>query len=149
MEDITDKTIKVYAGFLEYADHFNGAAAIETPEFMAARLDDFGGPDSYNHYAVGWAHARLGKGGNVVLFVDGENVGEGRVGATAAMIFSADDTCDVGMEGGAVVSEDYGPGGNEFTGEVNWVKIDLDAAAEDLDHLITPEERLQLAMARQ
>ena len=37
--------------------NFNGAAALETPEFMAARLDDFGGPDSYNHYAVGWAHA--------------------------------------------------------------------------------------------
>ena len=36
---------------------FNGAAAIETPEFMTERLDDFGGPDSYNHYAVGWAHA--------------------------------------------------------------------------------------------
>ena len=37
--------------------NFNGAAALETPEFMLARLDDFGGPDSYNHYAVGWAHA--------------------------------------------------------------------------------------------
>jgi arylsulfatase A-like enzyme len=36
---------------------FNGAAAIEMPAFMAARLGDFGGPDSYNHYAVGWAHA--------------------------------------------------------------------------------------------
>ncbi len=24
---------------------------------MAERLDQFGGPDSYNHYAVGWAHA--------------------------------------------------------------------------------------------
>ena len=37
--------------------NFNGAAAIETPEFMMERLDAFGGPDSYNHYAVGWAHA--------------------------------------------------------------------------------------------
>ena len=37
--------------------NFNGAAAIETPEFMIERLDEFGGPDSYNHYAVGWAHA--------------------------------------------------------------------------------------------
>jgi arylsulfatase len=91
----------------------------------------------------------LGKGGEVRLFVDGEQVGEGRVAATAAMIFSADDTCDVGKEGGAVVSEDYGPRGNEFSGEVNWVQIDLDAAAEDLDHLITPEERLHIAMARQ
>jgi arylsulfatase len=48
----------------------------------------------------------------------------------------------------AVVSEDYGPRGNEFNGEVNWVQIDLDEAAEDLDHLITAEERLRIAMAR-
>src|SRR5437016_279832 len=37
--------------------NFNGAAAIETAEFLSARLDKLGGPDSYNHYAVGWAHA--------------------------------------------------------------------------------------------
>ncbi len=37
--------------------NFNGMAALETPEFMAERLDKFGGPESYNHYAVGWAHA--------------------------------------------------------------------------------------------
>jgi arylsulfatase A-like enzyme len=36
---------------------FNGMGAIQTPEFMAERLDKFGGPESYNHYAVGWAHA--------------------------------------------------------------------------------------------
>ena len=35
----------------------NGAAAIETAEFMASRIDDFGTPKAYNHYAVGWAHA--------------------------------------------------------------------------------------------
>jgi arylsulfatase A-like enzyme len=97
----------------------------------------------------GYDGGGLGKGGNVQLFLDGAKVGEGRVDATAAMIFSADDTCDVGMEGGAVVSEDYGPRGNEFTGEVNWVQIDLAEAAEDLDHLISPEERLHIAMARQ
>jgi arylsulfatase len=32
---------------------------------------------------------------------------------------------------------------------VNWVQIDIDEAAEDLDHLITPEERFRIAMARQ
>jgi arylsulfatase A-like enzyme len=37
--------------------NFNGAAALETPEFMIERLDQFGGPESYSHYAVGWAHA--------------------------------------------------------------------------------------------
>lgn len=37
--------------------NFNGAADIETPEFLMAHLDELGGPVSYNHYAVGWAHA--------------------------------------------------------------------------------------------
>jgi arylsulfatase len=37
--------------------NFNGLAALETPEFLMARLDKLGGPQSYNHYAVGWAHA--------------------------------------------------------------------------------------------
>ena len=35
----------------------NGAAAMETTEFMASRIDQFGTPEAYNHYAVGWAHA--------------------------------------------------------------------------------------------
>ncbi len=35
----------------------NGAFGLETTEFMAARIDEFGTPAAYNHYAVGWAHA--------------------------------------------------------------------------------------------
>ncbi|MGC1987733.1 MAG: arylsulfatase, partial [Candidatus Acidiferrales bacterium] len=35
----------------------NGGAALETMEFLIAQIDKLGGPDSYNHYAVGWAHA--------------------------------------------------------------------------------------------
>jgi arylsulfatase A-like enzyme len=35
----------------------NGAAGVETTEFMASRIEDFGTPKAYNHYAVGWAHA--------------------------------------------------------------------------------------------
>ena len=35
----------------------NGALGIETTEFMAERIDLFGTPDAFNHYAVGWAHA--------------------------------------------------------------------------------------------
>jgi arylsulfatase len=91
----------------------------------------------------------LGKGGDVTLFVDGQQVGAGRVDATAAMIFSADDTCDVGSEGGALVTPDYGPGSNHFTGTVNWVQIDVAGAAHDDDHLITADERIRVAMARQ
>jgi arylsulfatase len=35
----------------------NGAGALETTEFMASKIDLFGTPEAYNHYAVGWAHA--------------------------------------------------------------------------------------------
>ena len=37
--------------------NFNGMAALETPEFMISKMDEFGSPSSYNHYAVGWAWA--------------------------------------------------------------------------------------------
>jgi arylsulfatase len=95
-----------------------------------------------------YAGPGLGKGGHVSLFVEGEKVGEGDVAATAAMIFSADDTCDVGKEGGALVAEDY-PVPNDFSGEVNWVEIDVDEAASDEDHRLTPDELLRVAVARQ
>jgi len=37
--------------------YFNQVQALETPEYLTERLDKLGGPESYNHYAVGWAHA--------------------------------------------------------------------------------------------
>jgi len=91
----------------------------------------------------------LGKGGDVTLYVDGAKAGEGRVEATQPMVFSADETLDIGSDGSTPVSDDYGPQDNAFSGEVRWVQLAIDEAAEDLDHLITPEERLHIAMARQ
>ncbi len=35
----------------------NGMPGIETTEFLLSKIDDFGTPEAYNHYAVGWAHA--------------------------------------------------------------------------------------------
>jgi arylsulfatase A-like enzyme len=90
----------------------------------------------------------MGKGGTATLYLDGVEVGSGTIEATAAMIFSADDTCDVGRENGALVADDY-PVPNAFTGEINWVEIDVGAAAQDADHRIDPEELLRVAMARQ
>jgi arylsulfatase A-like enzyme len=89
----------------------------------------------------------LAKGGNAVLYLDGKTVGEGRVETTVPMVFSADETCDVGKGTGSAVSPDYDPKDNEFSGEVNWVQIDLEKDSHD--HLISPEERFKVAMARQ
>jgi arylsulfatase len=53
----------------------------------------------------------------------------------------------VGADTASPVADDYTA--SVFTGTVNWVQIDLGEDAEDADHLITPEERLRVAMARQ
>jgi hypothetical protein len=89
----------------------------------------------------------LAKGGTVTLYVDGEQVGEGRVEAIVPMAYSADETCDLGFDSGSSVSDDYSTESSTFTGSVNWVQLDI--GADDNDHLITPEQRLQVAMARQ
>jgi arylsulfatase len=89
----------------------------------------------------------LAKGGTVTLYHDGKEVGTGRVGATQPMVFSADETTDIGYESGTTVTPDYTPSTSRFTGNINWVQIDL--GDDDHDHFIDPDERLRIAMARQ
>lgn len=89
----------------------------------------------------------LGRGGNVSLFYDDKKVGEGRVERTVPMLLSADETANVGRDPGTPVSADYNRNNNVFTGKVNWVRIDL--GGDDLNGLIRPEERLELALERQ
>jgi arylsulfatase A-like enzyme len=91
----------------------------------------------------------FGKGATITLYVDGKKVGQGRVERTHMFIFALDETTEVGCDLGEPVSEDYPARGNEFNGKVNWVQIDIDAAAKDVDHMIGAEERFQLTMARQ
>jgi arylsulfatase len=91
----------------------------------------------------------LGKGGTAKLFLDGSQVGEGRLDGTVPMVFSGDETTDLGQDTGTPVTDDFGSVGQAFNGRIDWVQIDIDEAAEDLDHLITPDERLRIVMARQ
>jgi arylsulfatase A-like enzyme len=96
-----------------------------------------------------YAGGGLGKGGQVTLYVDGKKVGEGAVPMTQAMIFSGDDGCDVGEDSGAPVSPDYGSHGNAFNGVVKGVQLAIAEAAENLDHLVSPEDAIRIAMAVQ
>jgi hypothetical protein len=89
----------------------------------------------------------LAKGGNVSLYYDGQKVGEGRVERTVPMAFSLDETTDVGRDTATPVSSEYTRATSVFNGKVNWVQIDL--GKDDHDHVISPEERLNLAMAKQ
>ena len=89
----------------------------------------------------------LAKGGGVTLYYDGKSVGKGRIDKTEPMAFSADEACDVGADTGSPASPDYGASGNAFTGTIAWVEIEI--GNDDHDHLIKPEDRLRIAMARQ
>lgn len=69
----------------------------------------------------------VGKGGTVTLFVNGESVANGRVDKTQPLIFSADETADVGLDNQTPVAADIGVGREEtrFTGTINKIKLDV------------------------
>jgi arylsulfatase len=48
-----------------------------------------------------------------------------------------------------MVSPEYTAETSRFTGEVEWVQLDVDEAAQGADRLISPEDRFRVAMARQ
>jgi arylsulfatase len=94
-----------------------------------------------------YAGGGMGKGGKITLYTDGKKVGEGRVDATLATIFSADDGTDVGEDSGAAISPDYGPVGNHFNGEIKGVQLSI--ADDPNNHTVNPEDAIRAAMGRQ
>lgn len=68
-----------------------------------------------------------GKGGLVKLFIDGEQVGEGRVDKTQPVVFSADETADVGKDEATQVADKVFKDvkDSDFTGYVNKVTISI------------------------
>ena len=68
----------------------------------------------------------LGKGGTGTIFVNGEKVAEGRIEQTQPMIFSADETADVGIDLGTPVVEAIGSeAGSRFNGHIPRVTIEV------------------------
>jgi len=90
----------------------------------------------------------LAKGGNVNLYIDGNQVGSGRVERTMPMVLSADETADVGMKRGSPITPDLPAGSNSFTGTVQLIVIEADPK-EEVDHLISREQFLHMLLARQ
>ncbi|MDO9486065.1 MAG: arylsulfatase [Actinomycetota bacterium] len=88
----------------------------------------------------------LAKGGTVTLFHDGRQVGAGRVEMTQPLIFSADDTTDIGDDFGMPVSADY-RGESRFNGRIHVVQIEV--GDDDHTHLIDPLEIARVATSRQ
>ncbi len=81
------------------------------------------------------------------LYYDGATLGTGRVGTPQPMVFSADETTDIGYESGTSVTPDYATRSSRFAGKLHWAQIDL--GVDDHDHFIDPDERFRITMARQ
>jgi arylsulfatase A-like enzyme len=95
----------------------------------------------------GYDGGGFAKGGGVTLYYDGEQVGEGRVGATQPFIFSADEGLDIGRETGTTVAADYDVDTSAFTGQINWVELNV--GGDDHTHLLDPQDHIHVLMARQ
>jgi arylsulfatase len=67
----------------------------------------------------------LGKGGLATIYVNDKKVAEGRIERTQPMIFSADETADVGEDDATPVTEDYKSYDNKFTGKILKVTVDV------------------------
>jgi arylsulfatase len=67
----------------------------------------------------------MGKGGKGTLLVNGKQVADGQIDHTNAIIFSADETADVGVDEATPVTEDYKAHENKFTGKIAKVNIEL------------------------
>jgi arylsulfatase len=89
----------------------------------------------------------IGKGGNVILYYEGQKVGKGRVNETQGYVFSADETTYIGYESGTTVSKDYTVETSRFNSKLNWVHIDL--GEDDHDRMVDPEHVIHVAMSRQ
>jgi len=131
-------------GKLKYCYNFFGIQ-----QFYAESSDTLSAGDHQVRMEFAYDGGGLAKGGTVSLYVDGKKVGEGRVAATEPMLFSSDDGCDVGVDTGAPVSPDYGSRGNEFSGRVKGVQLAIAEDAVSVDHLVSPEDAMRIAMARQ
>jgi arylsulfatase len=69
----------------------------------------------------------LGKGGVATLSVNGEQVASGRIQKTQPLLFSADETADVGLDNQTPVAEGIGIGREEtrFTGTINKITVEI------------------------
>jgi arylsulfatase len=129
-------------GKLKYCYNWGGFK-----HFFVESADAIPAGDHQVRMEFAYAGGGLGKGGTASLFVDGNKVGEGEIGATLAIVFSADDGLDVGEDSGAPVSPDYGPQGNRFNGKVRGVLLSI--AEDTAGHEIDPMDAVRIALGRQ
>ena len=67
----------------------------------------------------------VGKGGLGILYIDGAEVGRGRIEKTMPFVYSTSEGADVGMDKASNVSPKYSPYDNNFNGKIEKIKVKL------------------------
>jgi arylsulfatase len=134
--------LSVDDGKLAYTYNFLGlnTTHITAPESLTAGAHQVRAEFAYDG-------GGLGKGAEITLFEDDSQLATGHIDATHPILFSADETAEVGFDAGSQVSDRYSDSNSRFTGDIEWVQIDV--GDDSHDHLITPEDRLKVALGRQ
>ena len=88
----------------------------------------------------------LAKGGAVTLYYDGKKTGEGKVLATAPMVFGTE-TAEIGHELGTPVLPGTAPADTVFNGTIRWVH--LTTGEDDYSQMAEPEDVIQMLVAKQ
>ena len=129
---------------------------IERKAAVDSRLEEMGAKITEKEDATEYAFryhfefdgGQPGGGGTGRLFVNDEQVGEGRIEKTVPSVFSADETMDIGIDTATPVTSDYPEAeANAFQGEIDWVRIDIED--DDVSHLIPEEVLYHSAIGRQ
>jgi len=77
-------------------------------------------------YEFAYDGGNPGSGGTGTIFVNGEQVAQGRIEKTNPFLFSADETADVGVDDATPVTEEYQQRHNEFNGKIEKVTVEVE-----------------------
>ena len=111
----------VHNGFPAYDYNFLGLQ-----RFTVAGKDKLKPGKATIRFEFAYDGGGFGKGGMGTLYVNGEKVAEGRIERTQPMIFSADETADVGIDLATPVVEAIGSErASKFTGKIHKVTVEV------------------------
>lgn len=138
LKPVLARQMEVYAGFLEHTDHH--------VRRLIDAIDELGAPPGADGLRLRrrQASARVATSRSPATAA---RWGPAASTRRRAMIVSADETTDIGHETGTTVSSGCTATTSRLSGRIHWVQIDL--GDDHGDHVVPPEERLRVAVARQ
>jgi arylsulfatase len=148
--DVKNKSVRITAGVEVPAGGANGTLIAQGGRFGGWSLYVKGGKPAYDYNFLGLARTTIassqalppgkatvqldfaydgggmGKGGTGTLSVNGKQVAQGRIERTQPLIFSADETADVGIDLGTPVVESVGSEhASRFTGRIPKLTVEV------------------------